>query len=578
MCQKGSHTLYSQELTIDGDGTVQGSFTTKELNHLLPFAQAFRSKPFELLRFIFQQTDWYLVEFEKVGDLKNCVVKVQYKSIEPPNGITSRELDVLTLVTLGFSNHGIAARLGNSARTVSTQVEALLQKMNQKSRTALAALAVEHGYIRLPIPGGAIPSLSVPSHVQIQNKVYEVPESEIIVAPPWRLRRQPIQIGLVVPGGEAKSDGQELLKGAQLAVEEANELLQQGSNRRIELVPCTADLFQRLSVEDAFSTLLQENLDAVVTSYAATEDLQVLEQVADSDIPFLHTATQYAQLERVAQDPTRYGNFFQTCPPETYYGKEFIDVLTQLTQTGKWKPANQSFVSVEIDSASTNITTLDLIDYAEKRDWNLATHIKVNHEGVNWSAVIRRIEREDPAVVILTHFLPNELISFYREFLRSGLKSLLMSIYGSSILQFQNEFGGQADGILWSTTSGTYPDLIGNRFRSRYQKRFGKFPGWSQAGAAYDQVNILTRAWQSSNTTKPRAVLQSIRREAFRGVNGTYFLGGEGQTSLAYPYVTHDPSMGQAHMVYQIRNENSYPVGPYPFGNIDSFQLPQWCK
>src|SRR3977135_2624170 len=72
----------------------------------------------------------------------------------PRPGLTRGELDVLTLVAGGLSNPEIAAHLGSSARTVSTHVERLLHKLGRASRAGAAAVAVEEGLLRLPIPGG----------------------------------------------------------------------------------------------------------------------------------------------------------------------------------------------------------------------------------------------------------------------------------------------------------------------------------------------------------------------------------------------------------------------------------------
>jgi DNA-binding CsgD family transcriptional regulator len=54
--------------------------------------------------------------------------------IDPPHGLTARELDVLTLVAGGLSNPEIAGHLGASARTISTHVEHLLGKLGQATR------------------------------------------------------------------------------------------------------------------------------------------------------------------------------------------------------------------------------------------------------------------------------------------------------------------------------------------------------------------------------------------------------------------------------------------------------------
>ena len=91
---------------------------------------------------------------------------------------TVREVDVLTLLALGLTNSGIAERLGTSARTVSTQIERLLTKLDQGTRGGLAALAVDSGLLRLPIPGGVdgTPGIGV---VELEAVVSKVPRAEV---------------------------------------------------------------------------------------------------------------------------------------------------------------------------------------------------------------------------------------------------------------------------------------------------------------------------------------------------------------------------------------------------------------
>jgi DNA-binding CsgD family transcriptional regulator len=59
-------------------------------------------------------------------------------------GITAREADVLNLVVEGLANKEIAARLFLSPRTVEKHVEALLRKLDARSRTQLVAQAGAH--------------------------------------------------------------------------------------------------------------------------------------------------------------------------------------------------------------------------------------------------------------------------------------------------------------------------------------------------------------------------------------------------------------------------------------------------
>src|SRR5699024_10943689 len=141
----------------------------------------------------------------------------------------------------------------------------------------------------------------------------------------------------------------------------------------------------------------------------------------------------------------------------------------------------------------------------------LSSHARVENIGVDWGQIVAEAGAAEPAVILLTHFLPDELIRFYRAFLASELKAQVAVIYGPSITKFQTEFREQANGVIWSTTSGTYSDLLGNRFRDSFRRRFGRFPGWSQAGASYDQVQLLTRAWQTTNTFDYKSTNRALR-------------------------------------------------------------------
>jgi DNA-binding CsgD family transcriptional regulator len=64
-----------------------------------------------------------------------------------PMRLTTRELEVLRLVTEGSTNAAVAARLGLSRRTVDHHLRAIYGKLGVSSRTAAAHIAITHGLI-----------------------------------------------------------------------------------------------------------------------------------------------------------------------------------------------------------------------------------------------------------------------------------------------------------------------------------------------------------------------------------------------------------------------------------------------
>jgi DNA-binding NarL/FixJ family response regulator len=68
----------------------------------------------------------------------------------PPFGLTTGELQVLSLLSAGLLNAAIARRLGISDRTVAHHVEHVLGKLEVTSRTAATRRAVEDGLLLFP--------------------------------------------------------------------------------------------------------------------------------------------------------------------------------------------------------------------------------------------------------------------------------------------------------------------------------------------------------------------------------------------------------------------------------------------
>jgi DNA-binding CsgD family transcriptional regulator/tetratricopeptide (TPR) repeat protein len=92
--------------------------------------------------------------FERLGASPDLAlidaVSTPFKS--PVEGLTSREIEVLSLIAAGETNKAIAATLVISEHTVARHVQNMLQKLGYSSRASLAAFAVERGLTRTP-PG-----------------------------------------------------------------------------------------------------------------------------------------------------------------------------------------------------------------------------------------------------------------------------------------------------------------------------------------------------------------------------------------------------------------------------------------
>lgn len=527
-----------------------------------------------------QAMQWVQVSLEDAApDLGRPAVLVTLARAALPEHLTPRELDVLTLMACGLSNHEIAGQLVASSRTVSTHVEHILGKLGQTSRTGAAGVAVDRGYLRLPLPGrGTFPAGLTVGFLHARAEAQSPAAGGGTPARtgdpvPRRLTRRPLLIGSAFPlHGPARHDGQEMLNGSALAVAEINARGGIGG-RRVEQIVADIDIFSASGVERAFEQLFAAEVDAITSGYVFTEDV-ARELATRYGAPYVHAMTSESQAQIVRDNPGRYRAFFQVCPTELHYGPGFIRFLNELEAKRGWRALSRRVVFIETPLPSGQMVNPLATELADRSGWEIADVVTVPAIGTDWRPVVSRLQRLDPAAVMITQFLASELAAFQRLVVRHLPEALVYAIYAPSVPEFLQLAGAAAEGLVWATVTGTYSDLLGRRFSEDYERAFARPAGRSHAGIAYDEIHLLAQAWMSvPNPSRLLDVAGQLRRTRYRGVNGAYFLDNPGQSGLGFPDVTPDPSLGQAHLVFQVQNGVHRIIAPQPYGE-STFRAP----
>jgi len=70
-----------------------------------------------------------------------------FDSLDPPDPLTRREVEVLRLIAGGYSNREIAQMLGTSEGTIKNHTSTILSKLGVRDRTRAVLRALERGYI-----------------------------------------------------------------------------------------------------------------------------------------------------------------------------------------------------------------------------------------------------------------------------------------------------------------------------------------------------------------------------------------------------------------------------------------------
>ena len=70
-----------------------------------------------------------------------------FETLDPPDPLTQREVEVLRLIAGGYANREIAEMLGTSTGTIKNHTSTILSKLGVRDRTRAVLRALERGYI-----------------------------------------------------------------------------------------------------------------------------------------------------------------------------------------------------------------------------------------------------------------------------------------------------------------------------------------------------------------------------------------------------------------------------------------------
>ncbi|HEU5418728.1 MAG TPA: ABC transporter substrate-binding protein [Streptosporangiaceae bacterium] len=553
-------------LEIDRRGDVLGveCRALEAVPHeLIPVAVALIEHHVAYASFVFAQDDRSVlchVSVHVVPTGQAATITGQYR-YELPFGLTRRELDVLTLVALGISNAQIASRLSLSARTITTHVDHIMRKMGVISRTATAVIAVENGLLKVPFPADTdgFEALSLGRALRGDPVSPAMPVRQLV--------KKPLMLGAAVPlHGTAADDGTEMVQSAQLAIDEFNA---RGGidGRLLSLEVADIDIMDPDSIRRGLCSLASRDVNVLTSGYFAHQDV-AHEVAADWGIPYLHAATLRSMEEWVLGDPVRYGRIFQVCPSDVNYAPRFVEVMSGLRDSGQWLPSSTRLVVVQNAFDLTDLGLVRGASIAERDGWQFELISFGADSGESWAMIADRIRRSEPAAVMLGHYFLGGTLAFLRSFLAAPPDTLIYALYAPSLPGFRTSLGTAAEGIVWATTTGTYSDPLARAFAARYRRRFGTAPGRSHAGIAYDRVRVAAQAWaQAADPRNPDSVAAELRNVIHRGVNGVYYLGGDTQTARTYPSDEADPSLAQAHLVFQIQDGRQRILSPVPYAD-----------
>ena len=389
----------------------------------------------------------------------------------------------------------------------------------------------------------------------------------------------PIVIGIPAAqsGPLGVADHQDWTNGAMMAIEELNA---KGGvlGRPLEAKIIDLDMLSPEGNVAGFQSLIEGGAHAIASAFTIIPQ-PAMDTAAPSGIPYVHGNTSTVNVDLFKADPQKYRNVFQLDVAEKWYGTGFVRFMSDLKASGQWEPKNNKVHIVQGQISYTQLISQATQEAVAKTngEWEIAAVTDIQFPVQDWAPVIRALQDTDAGAIMIDHWVAAELAAFAQQYAYDPVPGALVYLqYGPSQPEFLDLAAGAGEGMVWGTVYGVYADEAGAAFREKYRAKYPGTMGMVYTGGGYDAVNILASAWESvGDPSNFDAVGDYIRNIEYRGINGFYKIDPDTNSGVSYPNMVSDPEAGQAHLFFQVQDDEHRIIAPSPYAET-SFRLAPW--
>ncbi len=383
-----------------------------------------------------------------------------------------------------------------------------------------------------------------------------------------------IKIGVLAPvTGKAAADGQEMVNGAQLAVDELNAA---GgvAGHTFELAVGDVGDASADAVATAAERLLGDRATgAIMTGYASGSNFEI-EMMAEQDMIYMVSANS-AQTEGIVKpNPDEFGTVWSMTPSYAGYNTEIVPVIDGLAADGKLKLPNKKVAIISSDNPYSKGIADGMVESFKGAGWEVTENDLLPFGEINdWRAFLAKIRQNPPAVLINTDYVSANAATFMTQFMEDPTDSLVFIQYAPSVPEFLELTKEKSSGVVYNLLGGVLNTPTNPRAAEvleKYKAAYGNEPG-SYGPALYEQVLIyadaLAKVGDPSMRTEIGAEIGKTSKQTAMG-------------KIQFDMATHlsvQSNDGVPIQFYQIRDGERFLFYPAQYATGE-FVQPSWMK
>ena len=263
------------------------------------------------------------------------------------------------------------------------------------------------------------------------------------------------KIGVLAPmTGDAAADGEETLRGVQLAVDEINAA---GGVAGYKFEVVLGDVKDQTAdaVVSAFERLSgTEDLHAILTGYATQSNFEI-QYMAEANMIYLLAGNSTQTRAMASEDPDKYSTIWSYSPSFDAYETELLPVIEGLASSGKLKLANKKIAIVSSDNAYSKTIYAGIKKSFAAAGWTVTVDEIVPSGEINdWRSLLTKVRNDPPAVIVNTDWMPSNAATFISQFMEDPTDSLVFIQYGPSVPEFLELTKDKSTGVVYNLLGG----------------------------------------------------------------------------------------------------------------------------
>lgn len=333
-----------------------------------------------------------------------------------------------------------------------------------------------------------------------------------------------IKIGVLAPlTGTAAADGEEMLRGAQLAAKDLNAA---GGVDGYTFEVVSGDTKDQNP--DAVLTALEKlasdpDVKAMTTGYASTTNFEI-ENMAQMKMPYIISANAVQTQDIIAKDPSKYGTVWSLVPSYEAYETELPRLLEEWAKAGYITLSNRKVAIVTSDNPYSKTISDGLKENFPKYGWTVTVDETVPFGDVlDWRPILAKIRQDPPDLIVNTDYLVANEVAFMEQFLEDPTDSLMFMQYGPSVPEFVELTADSSTGVLYNLLGGMIlspKNELATSFMEKFKAEYGVDTG-SYGYALYESVMMYADALKEVGNPDDReaigAAIGAMKRDTATG-------------------------------------------------------------